>query len=216
MLFRLLLFIFIFSTVACETSLGQYSLRDSIVTTLKKEEPSIFIEVHNRNTFIIANQTRLYGLIGGLDYAKKVRLFIGLYGFGRENETLLATPNAYARDNIIRTISVSNFSLGMSYQYYTRGRLSLSVPLQIGIGRAKYTFTDGTDNSTIDQQKYTLAPIETGTNAYFGLLPWLGLKAGLGYRLQLGAKPIRRLNSPYYNVGLALLIKPLLSEIEKF
>lgn len=213
MLLRTLCTLLSIIALVATKSYGQCHALDSIKAAVK-EEPSFFIGFHNRNTFILTDRTKLYGIVGGLDYNNKVSFYAGIYGFGRENRTELSNPNEFNLDTVYRFTSVSNFSLGMSYVYYTKGRLSLNVPLQIGVGNAEYTFENGNNNTIIDEQNYTFIPVETGTNAYFELLPWAGIRAGVGYRLHLGAKPARRLNSPYYNIGLAVLLKPLIEEIK--
>jgi len=38
------------------------------------------------------------------------------------------------------------------------------------------------------------------------ILPFAALKGGIGYRFSIGQKEVNRLTSPYYNIGLALLI----------
>ena len=69
-------------------SSGQHELVDSIKTALKTPEPKFIFGFHNRNTFIQSNRTKLYGIIGGLDYNEKLKLTVGIYGFGRANQNI--------------------------------------------------------------------------------------------------------------------------------
>jgi len=61
---------------------AQHPIVDSIKIALK-EEPSFYVGMHNRNTFIQTNTIKLYGLVMGLDYAQKIKIYAGVYGFGR-------------------------------------------------------------------------------------------------------------------------------------
>ncbi|MBT8327335.1 MAG: hypothetical protein KJP21_06400 [Bacteroidia bacterium] len=192
-------------------SYAQDSLRDSIKLTLK-HSPKTFVGFHNRNTFIRSNQTKLYGIIAGLDYNKKIKLFVGLYGFGQENKTELINNSDFVEDTVTRYLSTNNLSIGIDYTYFTKGKFRLSVPLQIGFGGLYQEYFSRGDIIKSDQS--ALFPIETGTNAYLELLPWTGIKAGVGYRLSLGNKNVLKLTSPYYNLGLAVLLGELYKSIK--
>ncbi len=60
---------------------------DSIKLHLKAE-PRLFFGFQNRNTFVNTQTIKLWGIVGGLDYDKKVKLYAGIYGFSGENVTL--------------------------------------------------------------------------------------------------------------------------------
>lgn len=192
---------------------AQYSVKDTITKALKNKG-DFFIGFHNRNTFIQSNQTKLYGLVGGLDYGK-VKLLVGIYGFGNENETLLTSDSRFASDSVFRYINSSNFNFGIEYEYYTYKRLSLSLPIQLGIGSVKYDYRQADKTTPIRSQFYNMMPLEVGTNAYLRLLPWAGIKAGLGYRITLGPAETSKLTSPYYNLGLAILAGEIYKEVKK-
>jgi hypothetical protein len=200
---RLFFILFLLCTLM---SNGQHELLDSIKTALKTPDPTFIFGFHNRNTFIQSNRTKLYGIVAGLDFNKKLKLTLGVYSFGKANETLLINNGNFTQDSIYRFINTSNVSLGIEYDYYHHNRLSLSVPLQIGLGNVAYRYTGSDKNTKIRIDNYLTIPIEIGTNAYYELLPWVGIKAGIGYRLTVGPKESRRLASPYYNLGLSILL----------
>ncbi|GEM_PF-421813 len=191
--------------------LAQHSVKDSITSALKNEG-KFFIGFQNRNTFIQSNQTKLYGLVGGMDY-QKVKLFAGIYGFGNAHETLLTNDTRFTQDTVFRFINSSNFSFGIEYQYCHYKRLSLSLPIQIGIGNIQYDYRESNKSTVIRSESYNMVPIEVGTNAYLELLPWAGVKAGIGYRITLGPAETSKLTSPYYNLGLAILVGEIYKEI---
>ncbi len=190
----------------------------AVLDTIKQAlqgEYTPYLGFHNRNTFILSERTKLFGLVGGLDYSERVKLYAGLYGFGRANETMLIGREDLFADTAYRFTSTSNFSLGIDYDYYKHKRLSLSIPLQIGLGSVSYEYTQVDKSTEIRTNNYTVIPIETGMNAYYELLPWAGIRAGAGYRLNVGKKEVRRLSSPYYNIGLAILLLPLYQDVKE-
>lgn len=193
-------------------SYGQIAFKDSILLHLKAK-PEPFVTLNNRKTFLLSNKLTMYGIIGGLQFDQKVKLFAGIYGFGRANETFLQSTH-FGLDSIYRTTSTSNFSLGIEYEYYRENRLSLSIPVQIGIGNIsnKYFLYDKQTN--VLKESYTMVPIDLGSNAYFEVLPWVGIRGGLGYRLNLGKKEAATLSSPYYNLGISVLLGKIYKEIK--
>lgn len=205
------LFLLCFNFYFVLAGFGQISFRDTIKTALQTQ-PKTFVGFHNRNTFIRSNQTKLYGIIAGLDYNSKIKLYVGLYGFGQENRTELINNLDFVEDTVIRFLSTNNLSIGMDYTYFTKGKLRLSVPIQIGFGGLYQEYFSR--DKLIKSDQSALFPIETGTNAYLELLPWTGLKAGVGYRLSLGNKDVIKLTSPYYNLGLAILLGELYKSIK--
>lgn len=196
------------------SSLAQIPVLDSIAHALKGEY-SAFLGFHNRNTFILSEKTKLFGIVGGLDFNERVKLYAGLYGFGREDQTQLIGRQDLGVDTAYRFTSTSNFSLGIDYDYSKKNRLSLSIPLQIGIGNVAYEYTQSDRRTMVRSDNYLVLPIETGMNAYYELLPWAGIRAGVGYRLNIGKKEVRRLSSPYYNLGLAIRLAPLYQDIKE-
>ncbi|MDA8886358.1 hypothetical protein N9I68_02145 [Bacteroidia bacterium] len=206
-------FIFLFSIGLLLTSKAQNSHIDTFELALQSV-PNFFVGFHNRNTIVQSNKTKMFGVIGGLDYAKKVKLYVGVYGFGKANETLLLN-NDFARDSIYRNISTSIFSLGVEYSYYQKSIVTLSLPLQVGIGSVRYQYYESDKTTILAKESFNMMPLEFGTNAYLELLPWVGLKGGVGYRINVGKKEVARLSSPYYNLGLSILVGEIYKELKK-
>jgi hypothetical protein len=207
----ILIFVFGLAYTKCN---AQIAFMDTIAHALKGERRA-YIGFHNRNTFILSERTRLFGVVGGFDFNEQVKLYAGLYGFGQADETLLTGRLGLTTDTAYRFTSTSNFSLGIDYDFFEWNRISLSVPLQVGIGNVSYDYTKIDRRTPIRTNNFRVVPIETGINAYYELLPWAGIRAGLGYRLNIGKKEVRRLSSPYYNLGLSILLKPLYHDIRE-
>ena len=193
---------------------AQSSIIDSIKTNLSKES-KFFIGFHNRNTFIRSDKTKLYGLIAGLDFNQKLKIFTGVYGFGKENETLLLSNPEFNTDTVYRYLNTSNFSVGIEYDYWDYERLHLSFPIQIGLGSVSKEYTNSDKFTLLRTDYFNYVPVEFGTNAYLELLTWAGIKAGVGYRINIGNKEAFELTSPYYNLGLSILVGEIYRDIQK-
>ena len=184
---------------------AQNNILDSVRIALK-EKPTFYVAFHNRNTVINVQRTKLYGIVGGFDFNKKIKLYLGVYGFVKPNKLLLTNHPIKGIDSVYRSINAENISIGADYTFYTNKKIYLSIPFQLGIGSTQYKYWNLDQNTLIKKNNYITVPIEIGTNAYVKILPFAALKGGIGYRFSIGQKEVTRLTSPYYNIGMALLI----------
>lgn len=171
-----------------------------------REKPTFYVAFHNRNTVVNVQKTKLYGIVGGFDFNKKIKLYLGVYGFVKPNKLLLTNHPVADKDSVYQSINTENISIGVDYTFYNNKSLYLSIPFQIGVGTTLYKYWELDKNTLIRKDNYLTVPIELGTNAYIKILPFAALKGGIGYRFSIGKKEVTRLTSPYYNLGLAILI----------
>ena len=191
-----------FSLIFSFISKAQNHVVDSIKLALNTS-PRMYFGLQNRNTFINAENIKLWGVVGGLDYNKKVKLYVGFYGFRGENVVLLKNQPEFQQDSVYRSLNTSNLGFGIVYTYYTKDKLSLSIPLQVGIGGLNYRYTATNLNQ---REEYTIAPIEFGVNAYYSIIKYVGIKGGLGYRLILAKPTAAKYSAPYYSLGVSVAV----------
>ena len=199
--------IFVVSSILSTSikSQAQNNILDSVRIAFK-EKPSFYVAFHNRNTVVNVQKTKLYGIVGGFDFNKKIKLYLGIYGFVKPDKYLLTNQSIAGKDSVYRSINTENISIGSDYTFYTNKKMYLSIPFQLGIGYTQYKHWELDQNTLIKKDNYLTITIEIGTNAYVKILPFAALKGGIGYRFSIGQKEVNRLTSPYYNIGLALLI----------
>ena len=184
---------------------AQNHILDSAMMAFK-EKPTFYIAFHNRNTVVNVQKIKLYGIVGGFDFNKKIKLYLGVYGFVKPNKLLLTNHPLADKDSVYQSINTENISIGADYTFYNNKSLYLSIPFQIGVGTTHYKYWELDQNTLIRKDNYLNVPIELGTNAYIKILPFAALKGGIGYRFSIGKKDVTRLTSPYYNLGLAIFI----------
>ncbi len=185
---------------------AQDSAMDSIKNAMK-EKPRFVLSFHNRNTFVKADEVKLYGLQAGLDYSEHIKFFIALYGFSNESKKWLVNSEVFEADSVLKATSLSYISFGVEHSFYQKGRLTLRTPVQIGIGSV--TNDHFSDGELLLRDMDVVIPIESGINAYFKLIDWLILKSGVGYRINLGNSEVLKMSSPYYNLGISIAVIPL-------
>ncbi len=184
---------------------AQNHILDSAMMAFK-EKPTFYIAFHNRNTVVNVQKIKLYGIVGGFDFNKKIKLYLGVYGFVKPNKLLLTNHPLSDKDSVYQSINTENISIGADYTFYNNKSLYLSIPFQIGVGTTNYKYWELDQNTLIRKDNYLNVPIELGINAYIKILPFAALKGGIGYRFSIGKKEVTRLTSPYYNLGLAIFI----------
>lgn len=200
------------STLLCLSGSAQVAAWKDSVRMALKNEPKFYVSLHNRNTFLQAEPVHLYGLAGGVDFEQKLRLYMGIYGFGRQNVTTFYNDDRFVNDTVTRRSSVWNLSVGAEYQFYHKDAISLSIPVQVGVGQLRYRFEDV---QTL-HENYLAFPLEFGTNASYELIPWVLLKGGVGYRFMAGRSKVLSTSSPYYNLGLAILIGKVYEDVSEY
>jgi hypothetical protein len=196
------------------STLAQQPLVDSIKSALN-EKPKFFMGLNHRNTIIHVNSTKLYGLVAGADFNQKLKIYAGMFGFSGAHETLLRQSERFGADSVYKYVSTRNVSIGAEYTYYSYQRLSLSAPLQIGIGSVRHTYVAGDKRTMLVEEKSRMVPVEVGSNAYIELLPWVGVKGGFGYRLQVGKKQAFQYSSPYYSLGVSVLLGQIYKDLKE-
>lgn len=200
-LVRIVYFLFFFSLVLNASAQG---VIDSIRAALQ-HEPQLILGLHNRNTFVNANNVKLYGLKLGWDYNKKAMFYVGAYGLSNSNRKWLVNDDRFQLDSIQRRTHYYNISLGLSYTLDAKPQILIRMPVQIGIGNVVHDHYG--DGEFIFRNNDLVVPLEAGIDITYWLIPYIALKAGAGYRLSLGNEDVMRLSSPYYNLGVAIPLR---------
>ena len=206
---RSLKFIQFFVVLSILSISNNLQAQNHILDSAKKafrEKPTFYVAFHNRNTVVNVQKTKLYGIVGGFDFNKKIKLYLGVYGFVKPNKLLLTNHPVADKDSVYQSINTENISIGADYTFYNNKSLYLSIPFQIGVGTTHYKYWELDQNKLIRKDNYLNVPIELGANAYIKILPFAALKGGIGYQFSIGKKEVTRLTSPYYNLGLAIFI----------
>lgn len=193
-------------------SLAQFQQKDTFLQSLKAK-PEPFLSLNTRNAFYITQPIKIYGLIGGADFNNRVKLYAGVFT-SKNTPIKQELPLLSIDDTIYSSFRSFNISVGMEYRFFQENRISFSAPLQLGIGKMRYQYVESIVSSTFKETSYTFLPIEVGSNMYFDIFQWLGLKAGLGYRLQLGKAEPLKLSSPYYSFGVWVALGDLFQTLK--
>lgn len=203
---RRLLFTFAL-VISIVTSVVQAQVMDSVKKALTYK-PRIVFGLNGRISTVSGDPHRTMRLFTGLDYNKKVRFELA-YNFMPLPAVNHETINTV--DSLTQVNSLNYLGLQVEYTFFRKNHWKLSYPLQIGIGRNRYTERINGDLRVAS--KLPVVPIELGVNAVYLFTDWVGLKAGMGVRMSFG-KSFSTLSGPYSNFGIALYAGELYRQIK--
>ncbi|MGR6088117.1 MAG: hypothetical protein ACU4F9_08070 [Arcticibacter sp.] len=170
-----------------------------------KGKPSFFFTLDNTASFVGGKSATTNELRFGLDFKKKLKLGLG---YGQLVSDIVVNKDIVTErtgnDSVVpANLSLSFFSANAEYVFFNSKRWQISTPFQIGLGSTYFLYYEA-DKSGKSVQKRT----DEGTVVVSGLsavatyriLRWVGLSAGLGYRVGIlnNDKVEESFNSPVY------------------
>ena len=181
-------------------------IRDSLRVWFAAK-PSFTMSLDGRSSFIGASPASVLGGRLGWDYGK-VGVYAGLYTLQRRIVSL-----QYSRpgDTLYRRLGMTYASATFEYLLYKDARWELKIPAQLGIGLA--TKTNIRNGFTGATTRVVMFPLEAQMTALYRLTRYLGLYAGLGFRMANGAGP--SYNGSIYSIGATVFTGTLYKDWRK-
>lgn len=175
-------------------------------------KPKFSARFDSRNSFIAAQNARIFGIKIGWEYNEAIKLGIG---YNRLNSKI-SEPKYFLNDetmNFDTLESILKFeylSPFFEYVFFKTKRWEHAISVQIGIGNSRYEYFDKKGITHFENYRPVVL-YEPAMTTQFKIFPWIGIGAGVGYRLILiGNRQINKnFNSPVY----ILRIKVFLGDI---
>ena len=86
-----------------------------------------------------------------------------------------------APDTLTPQLDLTFLTPNVSYVFFQRPWLEISLPLEVGLGRSHYTVTDQTGKTTTDSRGL-FVPVEAGVSVLVRPFRWVGVSGSVGYR----------------------------------
>lgn len=211
-----ILYFIAFKMILLSTTYAQ--LKDSIAQHLNVK-PKFSARFDSRNSFIASQRARIFGVKIGWEYNDAIKLGIG---FNRLN-TKISKPKYFinnetlAVDTLESVLKFEYLSPFFEYVFFKTKRWEHAIPVQIGIGNSRYEYID--KKGIVHYENYRpIILYEPAMTTQFKIFPWIGLGAGVGYRLILvGNRQINEnLNSPIYILRVKVFLGDLYRGIKDF
>lgn len=202
----LLLFFLVFSVLVY--SQGK-NWQDTFLKYIRFKPDPVFT-LAGRNSFVQDRPVKIDGIKIGASFGGRIYFLIGYHQtrFPVEKEVRY---NAFTNNELIvkQITGLKYLSLGGEYIFYQTPRWDLGLGALTGYGWARRV--ENLPDGTWYSESYPkFIPIETSFSAFFRVLNWFGLGAGIGYRYAAFNKRISDdFSGPIYTFGLGLMPRTL-------
>lgn len=146
------------------------------------------LSLDNRNSFVQSSAVYIIGLNAGLVLpGQRWRVGLGGYTLRRDyaDQFVYQYKNGKRTKKIADTLtpqlSLTYLTPNISYVFFQRRWLEISIPLEAGLGRSHYTETDQNGNTQVDNHGL-FVPIEAGLAVLVRPIRWVGVSGSVGYR----------------------------------
>lgn len=164
-------------------------------------KPKFSARFDSRNSFVASQNAHIFGIKIGWEYNDAIKLGIGY----NRLDSKISKPKYSLNDETMNfdtlesTLKFEYLSPFFEYVFFKTKRWEHAIPVQIGIGNSRYEYIDKA--GIVHYENYRPVVLyEPAMTTQFKIFPWIGLGAGVGYRLILvGNRQINEnLNSPIY------------------
>ncbi len=180
------------------------------------QKPKLFFKFDNRDSFIEHSRARIFGIVAGVNYGKRVMIGLGynqLYPPTTNFDEKRYYINQYGRkDSVIEHLKLYYISLSAEYIFYQTKHWELSLPLQIGVGDTYFKYSiDGVSRRVGENLNFVYEP---AVSIQYKPIKWVGIGADMGYRFMVTSQ--RKLNQKFTSPIYAFKLLIYYSEIYKY
>lgn len=198
---RKILSIFLFFVLF--SSLSKAQVFEAFGKTIKNNKPSFFVKLDTRNAFVSNSKVAVTGVLGGLAYGDKKQLKLTA-GYSW-------MPNKFGERffDANSKLSLRYATVGVEYEFYNKGRVSASIPIQFGLGSIQKRTYAAAELFSLERK--SLLSYEAMMIGNYRILKYFGAGLGIGYRIFLLHNQAfgQQFNSPIYTVKLNVYFQEL-------
>jgi len=183
-----------------------------------KHKPTPDIRLDSRNSFITSRAARIRGVKVGLSFNKTVKLGIGYNWLANELETERAyTASSGERLTAPHQVKFAYVSPYFEYTFFREERWEASIPVHLGVGTARYMYTDHRGRELRTNARGVLL-YEPYMTCLYKPIRYLGVGVGTGYRLLLAGNRAlpENFNSPIYVLKFNVYVGEIVKEVKRF
>jgi hypothetical protein len=190
--------------------LSQAQWKDTVAYSLK-QKPKLFFSLTTFNSVVSSEFVAFSGIRGGLNYNKRVKFGIGLYGLNSQVVSSIRIEGDSGYDTNAE-LKLGFLSLSAEYVFFNQYPWQISfVPFQIALGEGHYEYISEPDTIRTNTKKQSVVLYEPAFMGQFSIFRWIGLGASAGYRFRIYSdKELKEdLSAPTFSFGLRLFVDEL-------
>lgn len=188
------------------------------VDSLSLRRLNPFFTLDSYFSFIGQKSADVWGFRAGITWSEKWRFGAGYNKISSDiiekkvlkGEELQFAPNDTVKARLLLTF----YPLMAEYIFYRKDPWQFSAPLLLGYGTSYFEYF-GRNNDTRKILRKGVLASQVGIHAQYRILRWVGVSAGLGYRVMLVNNPDieTEMNSPVFSIGIKIYIHEIIKTI---
>ncbi len=172
-----------------------------------RQKPRFFLQLDTYNSFVSREPANTIGLKTGLEFNRRIRLGIGIYELNSDIVKQKLITGVFEHDTILNARLRLNFiPLSFDYIFYNRYPWEINIHNSLGFGSSYffYYLNAAGQKGKVDQKRISL--LVMSGNTQYKITRWLGVGAGLGFRVMLkdNSNITENFNSIIYSLQLRI------------
>lgn len=169
-----------------------------------KHKPKLFLTLDRTSSFVSGKGATTNEIRAGLEFKKKLRFGIGYAKLVSDvvTDKTITTQVTQVDSVVPAELSLAYFTLSGEYTFYDSKRWQITMPVTMGIGSSYFYYYEKVDGEYLTKKTDKGSVVLFGPSgiATYRILRWVGLSAGLGFRLAVvnNGKIQESFNSPVY------------------
>lgn len=182
---------------------------------LLHQRPRWNLGLDTRGSFISNRGVTVAGVRVGLEHSGRLR-----YGLGYQFLLTQVEKDRTVPEDGNERVAPTRLRMGylapyISYTFLQRRRWSVSIPVQMGVGRGSLTYEDLAGDRRV-LQRTTLWVYEPLMTVQYRFWRYAAFQLGWGYRLVARSKGLdEQLTAPIYQLGLRLFTREALEDLRR-
>ena len=185
---------------------------DSLFYFINKEKPKFFIQLNNRGSFVQNMTANVSAILLGLSYSKRVKTGITVGVVTSKVYNNITLPNGNETKSLLQMWYAG---IHLEYTYYKTKKIEISLPINFSSGLSNYKYYY--QNKTYYTKNKLGIIYEASTTIIYKPISFIGLGAGLGYRLSFFNDQylIKSFTSVIYNFELKIYFREIFGKTKE-
>jgi hypothetical protein len=177
-------------------------------------KPKVFFQLDAYNSFVSDKGANTFGYKAGLEFNNRVKIGIGYYKLTSD----IVRKKTLTYDQHIDTVQNAELDMNFipvsfEYIFYNKDPWQFSVPINIGLGKSYFWYYRNKSGDRGEVDKKTVALMTVNLDAQYKIVKWVGIGAGLGFRVML--KDNNNINENFNSIIYSLQVRLFVDEIFK-
>jgi hypothetical protein len=175
-------------------------------------KPRLFFQLDAYNSFVSSKGANTFGYKGGIEFNNRVKIGFGYYKLISDiikEKTL--TYDTHVDTTQYAQLEMSFYPVSFEYIFYRTDPWQFSVPLNIGVGKSYFWYYKNLEKDKGQTDKETVALLTLNADAQYKIIKWVGVGAGLGFRVML--KDNNDIHENFNSIIYSLQIRLFVDEI---